>query len=128
MSITRSNIPAHEAKAFRPSSFASRKAERRARGEDGPRPQHLISVGVTETWLEGFGPRRKGQMARIELLVDVDHPSRRYQRHLPHGTIEPLIHVEPDPLPEPLGTIRAEGFTSGTFPPAEPDQPARPIF
>ena len=128
MSLTKSNLAAHESECFKPSSFASRKAERAARGELEPRPQRLASLGVTERWLDGFGPRRKGQMARIELLVDVDHPSRRYQRHLPHGTIEPLIHVESDPPPEPLGIIRAEGFTSGTFAPAEPDQPARPIF
>ena len=126
MSIGRSNIPAHESRAFQPSSFATRKADRHARGEDGPRPQRLVSVGVSEQWLEGFGPCRKGQMARVELLVDADN-GKKYTRHLPHGTIEPVIHVESDPPPEYLGVITGHGISSGTFPPSLPDQPAQLI-
>ena len=126
MTIGGSNAPAHESEAFKPSSFGSRKAERRARGEDGPRPQRLVSVGVSEQWLEGFGPRRKGQMARVELLVDID-TGKKFQRHLPNGTVEPLIHVPADPPPEPLGVITGHGISSGTFPPALPDQPAQII-
>ena len=127
MSIGNSSAPAHESRVFQPSSFANRRAERAARGELARRPQRLISVGVSEQWLEGFGPRRKGHMARVELLVDADDMSRKFQRHLPHGTVEPLIHVESDPPPEPLGVIRAEGINSGTWPAALPDQPAQPI-
>ena len=126
MTIGRSNIPAYESRAFQPNSFASRKAERHARGEDGPRPQRLVSVGVSEQWLEGFGPRRKGQMARVELLVDIDN-GKKYTRHLPHGTIEPVIHVAPDPPPEYLGVITGHGISSGTFPPSLPDQPPQAI-
>ena len=76
MSIGRSNNPAHESAIFKPSSFASRKAERASRGELAPRPQRLVSVGITETWLEGLGPRRKSQLARVELLVDADNMSK----------------------------------------------------
>ena len=126
MSMTGSKSPAHESRVFQPSSFATRKAERRARGEDGPRPQRLISVGISEQWLEGFGPRRKGQMARVELLVDIDN-GKKYTRHLPHGTLEPVIHVEADPPPEYLGVISGHGISSGTFPPAPRDQPAQQI-
>ena len=123
MTLGTSGLPAHESQCFRPSSFASRKAERAARGEDGPRPQRLISVGVTEQWLEGFGPRRKGQMARIELLVDADDMSKKFQRHLPHGTVEPLMQVQSDPPPEDLGVITGHGLSSGTFPSALPTPP-----
>ena len=62
MSLTKSDIPARESEAFKPFSFASRKAERAARGELDLRPQRLASFGVTERWLDGFGPHRKGHM------------------------------------------------------------------
>lgn len=127
MSIGASTSPAHQSRVFEPSSFATRKAERAARGELAPRPRRLVSVGIGEQWLEGFGPRRKGQMARVELLVDADDMAKKYTRHLPHGTIEPVIHVQSDPPPENLGVITGHGITSGTFPDALPDQPAQPI-
>ena len=127
MTIGTSTAPAHESKCFKPSTFAIRQAERASRGELAPRPQRLVSVGVTETWLEGFGPRRKGQMARVELLVDRDDMSKKFQRHLPNGTVEPLIHVPSDPPPEYLGVITGHGISSGTFPPSLPNQPAQPI-
>lgn len=126
MTIGKSRAPAHESRVFQPSSFASRKAERASRGELAPRPQRLVSVGITETWLEGLGPRRKGQLARVELLVDID-TRKKFQRHLPNGTVEPLIHVSNDPPPEPLGVITGHGISSGPFPPSLPDQPAQPI-
>ena len=123
----KNGIEQSKPKAFEPSTFASRRAERAARGELEPRPQRLASLGVREQWLDGLGPRRKGQMARVELLVDIDDMSKKYTRHLPHGTIEPVLHVPSDPPPEPLGVITGHGITSGTFPPALPDQPAQPI-
>lgn len=71
-----------------------------------------MSLGVTSTWLDGFGPHRKGQMANIEYLYDLDETSRRYRRLVPDGTLEPLIQAPDDPKPEPLGVIAAEGFRS----------------
>ena len=53
--------------------------------------------------------------------------SKKFQRHLPYGSIEPVIHVQSDPPPEYLGVIRAEGISSGSWPAALPDQPAQPI-
>jgi hypothetical protein len=116
--IGTSNAPAHESEAFKPSSFATRRAARAERGELAPRPRRLVSLGVAERWLEGFGPNRRGQLARVELLVDRDDMSQKYQRHLPYGSIEPLMAVQSDPPPEDLGVIRADGISSGAFPSA----------
>jgi hypothetical protein len=86
MSLTRSSISAREAKVFEPSSFASRKAEWAARGELGPRPRRLVSLGVQERWLEGFGPKKKGQMVKIQYFFDQDHPNYYFAKALPHGS------------------------------------------
>ena len=119
MSIGNSSAPAYESAIFKPSSFASRKAERAERGELAPRPRRLVSLGVTERWLEGFGQDRKGgRLARVELLVDRDDMGQKFQRHLPYGSIEPLMAVQSDPPPEDLGVIRADGISSGVFPSA----------
>ena len=123
MTLGTSNAPAHESEAFKPSSFGSRRAARAERGELAPRPRRLVSLGVTERWLEGFGPNRRGQLARVELLVDLDDMSQKFQRHLPHGSIEPLMAVQSDPPPEYLGVITGHGLSSGTFAPALPTPP-----
>ena len=117
----REQRPASELKAFRPSTFNTRYAEREARGETGPQAQRLVSLGVTSTWLDGFGPQRKGAMANIEYLVDLDNTSRRYRRLVPNGTLEPLTQAPDDPESEPLGEIRAEGFRSPWHHDAAPD-------
>ncbi len=117
----REHRPASETKAFQPSNFASRYAEREARGETGPRPERLVSLGVTSTWLDGFGPNRKGQLVRFEYLYDLDDTSRRYRRLVPHGTLEPLTQAPDDPESEPLGVIAAEGFRSPWHVDAAPD-------
>lgn len=80
-----------------------------------------MSLGVTSTWLEGFGPNRKGQMANIEYLYGYDHTANRYRRLFPHGTLEPITQVADDPAPEPLGVITAAGFRSNHWPAATPD-------
>ncbi len=114
--------PAHEARVFQPSTFATRYAERAARGETGQQPQRLASLGVVSTWLDGFGSRRKGQMANIEYLYDVDHPANRYRRIVPNGTLEPLTTAADDPPPEPLGILAPHGIASGYWPtPTTPD-------
>ena len=128
MSISRNNSPAHESRVFQPSSFASRKAERAARGELAPRPRRLVSLGINERALEGFRPARQGgQVVRVELLADLDDLSQKFQRHLPYGSVEPLMHIADDPAPEHLGVIRGDGISSGTFPSALATPPAEII-
>lgn len=125
MSLTRSDKPAHDSECFKPSSFASRKAERAARGELEPRPRRLVSLGVRERWLEGFGTKSRGSMVTIEYFFDRDHSNHYYTRALPNGTLERMDRGGTDATPpEPLGVIRGRGMSSGTFPTSLPDQPA----
>ena len=125
MSLTRSDLPAHQSRVFQPSSFASRHAERAARGEAGPRPRRLVSLGVKERWLEGFGARAQGQIVKIEYFSDLDHPNDYYAKALPHGTLDRIDRGgTDDPPPEQLGVITGRGMSSGAFPDALPDRPA----
>ena len=130
MSLTKSNTPAREALAFRASSFASRRAERAARGELEPRPRQLVSLGIKEQFLEPFGSKgkAKGQTVRIEYLIDRDHPTHYYTRAVPNGT---LVRMDrggaDDPPREDLGVITGRGISSGLFPDGLPDSPATPI-
>ena len=129
MSLTRSGIPAHQSRVFEPSSFASRRAERAQRGELAPHPRQLVSLGVRERWLEGFGARSQGRMVAMEYFFDQDHPNDYYARALPHGTLERIDRggVD-DPAPVPLGTVPTRPrYTSGVFPEASPDRPAVPL-
>ena len=127
MSITKSNIPARESKAFEPSSFASRRAARAARGElaERPkRPKRLVSLGIKEQYLEPFGTKARGQTVKIEYFVDMDHSSDYYTRACPNGTLVKMDRGgTDDPKPEYLGVITARGFSSGVFPDSPPDQP-----
>lgn len=130
MSLTKSDIAARDAECFKPSSFASRKAARAARGELEPRPRQLISLGVRAQFLEPFGSKgkAKGQTVRIEYLIDRDHPTHYYTRAVPNGT---LVRMDrggaDDPPREDLGVITGRGISSGLFPDGLPDSPATPI-
>lgn len=81
-----------------------------------------MSLGTHQTWLEGFGPNRRGHLVTFEFLYDLDHPARRYRRLVPHGTIEPVDQVTNDDSVEPLGTVATTGPPSGYWPTGEPDR------
>lgn len=115
------------AHVYQPSSFASRRAEAQARGERRS-GQRLVSLGVREQWIEAGGRFGKGTMVKLEFLFDADDPNRRYRRLYPNGTLEPIdIATGGQQTVEPLGVIRAEGFSSGTFAPAVTDPAPQPI-
>ena len=126
MSIGASNASARESEAFRPSSFASRLAARAARGELGPRPRRLVSLGVREQVLEGLGRNARRSVVRVEYFCDRDAPSEYFIRHLPHGTIERVDRGGIDQAPPELLCTLPEWpqITSGYFPDSLPDQPA----
>lgn len=115
-------------RVFEPSSFATRHAARAESGETRPRPPRLVSIGAVSTWLEGSGRFQKGRLVDVEYFYDVDDPTRRYRRMVPNGTMEPLFSTQPvDPPPEHLGTVRADGFSSGYYPPSVTDPPPMPV-
>lgn len=58
------------------------------RGELGPCPGRLVSLGVQGRWLEGFGPKKKGQIVKIEYFFDQDHPNYYFAKALPHGSVD----------------------------------------
>lgn len=96
---------------MQPSSFASRRAQRQEQ------PRRLVSLGVTPVHLDGFGSKAKGQVVDMEYLYDVDHPSRRYRRMVPNGTIEPLFETRGEEPVEKLGTMpRLRDWRSGQWP------------
>jgi hypothetical protein len=70
--------PTYEAECFKPSSFASRKAEADARREALAEPR-LVSLGPTEF---AQRDRRTNEVEYIpaELYMDVDRPMHRYIR------------------------------------------------
>src|SRR5664279_741372 len=112
--------PAHEAECFRPSTFATRKAARLARGEpEVPAPRY-VSYGTTQRWLEPTGRTGRGRMITLELLVDV-RSGAGFQRMIPFGTLEPLAGQSGgEESVEYLGRINPTGG-SGLFAPAPAD-------
>ena len=116
--------PAHESKIFQqPSSFTSRRAEREAAG---PAPgQRLVSLGWSEQPLVGR-TSEDVEMIELELLYDLDHPSRRYYR-VRNGTLEPLFDDRRRDQRTPLGRVprKPRGLPS-SFPEAASEPPPRP--
>lgn len=128
--MTGNRPPASESRVFQPSTMASRRAEREARGELEPRPRRLVSLGVQQQWLEAPGRfgNRKGSMVPIEYLYDADRPIERFRRLYPNGTLEALFPVSGgESETEALGVVSAEGFLSGAFPAAVTDPPPQRI-
>lgn len=114
MSFSAGARPARDAKVFEPSTFGSRRA-----AGDVSRPQRIVSLGVSPTWLPDLSARRSGhgRMVDVEYLYDIDRSSRRYRRVLPYGQLEPLFDSQPPEKPEPLGFFRsARGQSSGHYP------------
>jgi len=112
--------PAHEAECFRPSTFASRRADRLAKGEPEVPPRRLVSYGTAERWLEPTGRTGRGRMITMELLVDV-RSGAGFQRMIPFGTLEPLAGQSGgEESVEYLGRINPTGG-SGLFAPAPAD-------
>lgn len=97
---------ARDARVFEPSSFASRRAERAARGEDRRDPR-LVSLGRTEYRLMG-STGQPNRIAEVEMLFDADSPNDFYVRHPGTSWLEP-IQRGPDHRQEvvSLGTVRA---------------------
>lgn len=122
--------PACETHVLQPSTMASRRAEREARGELAPRERRLVSLGVKQQWLEvpGRWGKGRGSMVPIEFLYDVDNPTDRFRRLYPNGTLEPLdLASGGGQEVEPLGVVRPAGMSSGAFPDAVTDPPPERI-
>jgi hypothetical protein len=85
----RSELP----KVFQPSTMASRRAEREARGEL-ERPRRLVTLGWRTEHLPPAGTT--GEFARwrdvqYELLFDRDRPGQMFVRYTREGAVEPIV-------------------------------------
>ena len=100
---------AHESKIFRPSSFASRKAE--AEADNAIRAERrLVSLGPSDYRQKNLRTG-KDEYIEVELFTDLDHPIDRWIKFPgPNGGLVPLQdHVGNNdkvvrhPLKRPLG-------------------------
>lgn len=126
-STPRARVAPHEARAFRPSTFAERKAQAEANLRELAQPR-LVSLGPTEFHQRN---QRNGstEVLGAELFADVDHPMKRYICIDGSPVMHPLHSVdqrteEVIPL---RGRLRGCGYPPMLHQPAQPDPPARPV-
>ncbi len=125
--MTTTQMPAHEAKVWEPSTFASRRAENVAAGRT-ELPQRIATLGVVKTPLDmpGRAGREGGapRIVDIEYFFDVDHPAKRYRRVLPYGALERLDRVTgAEDSVQDMGFIPRSSRPAGAFAPAADDPP-----
>jgi hypothetical protein len=112
---------ARDAKGFQPSTFATRKAEAADRS---PRPRRLVSLGRQVHRDPGVGESGRPRVQEYEGFVDLDDPHTVYAR-MPGST--ELVPVtlrtgEPDRVSRLDPMPARPRFTTGRFPPGEPDR------
>lgn len=118
--------PAHEADAFRPSSFASRKAKAE-RANDLRKQKRIVSLGHTTYTQKNM---RTGELEHLEaeLFCNLDKPIERWVSIPGQPGLHPMQDngsghddVTRTRLSRPLGR------PTGAFPEAPVEQPARPV-
>ena len=121
----REKLQPKDARAFQPSSFASRAAVTRHH----PTEQRLVSLGGSE-----FRQRTRDggvEILEVEMFFDRDKPMDRYARFPGHQVLTPLQDnsrqtEEVTALP-PIRGRKLHRPDSSAFEPALPDQPPRLI-
>lgn len=83
--------PARDARVFAPSSFASRRAERGARG-DAPPSRRLVDMGMQKRWVPRGGSlgNGQGQMVEYRAFMDSRRPRDIFVEWVPGGPIVPM--------------------------------------
>jgi hypothetical protein len=113
-----------DAKAFRPSTFGSRKV---ARAGEPARPRRLLSLGEQETLIPSLGSRGP-QVRRFEAFVDMDDSGTVWIREPHDDTLQPLVrHSGEAEKVVPLEPMRSRPrVTTDTFPAGQDDRVEMP--
>jgi hypothetical protein len=112
-------VPSELPKVFQPSTMASRRTERAARGEL-ERPRRLISLGWHREVIDGLGTNDKRTARKFEMMFDADRPADVFIRLAVGGPLTPLVQRRYDDRPRLIdkGRIPARARPSGHYPPA----------
>lgn len=119
----RERRPAAEARAFRPSTFASR------RGDASSRPQgrRLASLGKSD-WQRHL-PRGDTEVVEVELFVGVDHPVERFIKFPGQPLAALQDHSQRTERVTTLPPVKGRRLSrpAGAHPASMPDPPAQRV-
>ena len=113
--------PPAESKALQQSTFATRAADAVTQTE--PR---LVSLGPSETAMRD--DRGRLEIVPCEMFVNIDKRSERYVRFDGRPELHPLFSSDLRDTVTALPAARGRlARPMGSFPPADPDPPPRPV-
>lgn len=120
----RDRRPAHEARAFQPSTFASR-AARAAADQTAGAGVELVYLGRTHHWFMK-DRRNKDVYCEGDLFFERAHPNRRWLLVDGDTALHPLFDdSQREPAPEPIGTFRRRSVLPSAFlPSGASDEPS----
>jgi hypothetical protein len=122
----RQKVQPKDAKAFRPSSFATRRAQADKANRQRAVPR-IASLGKSDHMQRN---RQGGvDVLEVEQFYDIDHPARRFVA-FPGYRMTPTSEDRRDDEVTPLGTVRGRRLhrpETSAFEPPLPDQPPRPV-